>query len=274
MNYRHYLPILASAIQCICQPAQALDNSTYKPWQLSLTKYVNSEGLVNYRNWKSDRKELDKFITTLAETKDTEYNSLKQDEKIALWINSYNALTVKQILDNYPIKRSGLNLYPTSSIRQIDGVWDKQKFKIAGRTVTLHNIENDILRKEFKEPLIHFAINCASKSCPPLSAKAYQGATLNEQLQQAATRFVQSEKYNQFNTDGNKLGLSKIFEWYAPDFTSRYFQKQFPGKSRELSSVLSFIEKNTPEKGKAILKEKTLSISYLNYDWSLNEQGK
>src|SRR3990167_1563894 len=118
----------------------------YSGWDSELGRYVDSSGNVNYRAWKSDQARLDSFLQAAGKVTAQEYSQMSKEQKLSLWINIYNAFTVKQILNHYPIGRSGLNLYPENSIRQIAGVWDKIRISAAGRSVTLNEIENKLLR--------------------------------------------------------------------------------------------------------------------------------
>lgn len=255
------------------EAATTAGNAQYSKWQSALSNYVDTQGSVNYSKWKSDTGDLDQFLASLSKISRAEYESMSRNEQMALWINAYNAFTVRIVLDHYPIHRSGINLYPDSSIRQIDGVWTKYKLMAAGRTVSLHEIENEILRKQFSEPLIHFAINCASKSCPPLSNQAYSGGALTKQLERAASVFIQSERFNKIDQTRKKVALSKIFDWYGQDFVSRYTGKQMEKRSRPQSAVIAFIADRSGADNKQFLQSNEFALTYMNYDWSLNESA-
>ncbi len=123
-------------------------------------------------------------------------------------------------MDHYPIRAPWLTLQPRNSIRQIDGVWTKLTWRAAGRTLTLDDIEHRILRPEFKEPRVHFAINCASVGCPPLAAEPYRAATLDAQLDAAARRYLASAQG--LRIQGDTVLVSKILEWYGEDFVARF----------------------------------------------------
>jgi len=253
--------------------AATADTARYGRWQAALTRFVDSDGLVNYKTWKANREDLDQFVASLGKMSRSEYDSMSRNEKLALWINAYNAFTVQLILDHYPLRRSGLNLYPESSIRQINGVWDKYKILVAGKRFSLHDIENEILRKEFKEPLIHFAINCASQSCPPLSNKVYLGDDLQHQLMGAALKFIRATKFNRIDPAHRTAALSKIFEWYGSDFVPKFFVKPLAKRTRNEAAVIRFLAENSGPAERALLDSNEFSLSYLNYDWTLNERS-
>jgi len=154
-----------------------------------LRKYVHN-GRVDYKGFKASAEEFDTYLRGLGSVSERDYANWPREEKLAFWINAYNAFTVKAVIDNYPIKGSVFSFYPRNSIRQIDGVWDKLRFRAIGKMVNLEEIEHEILRKQFKEPRIHFAIVCASLGCPDLRSEAYRADIINEQFESAAIEFV------------------------------------------------------------------------------------
>lgn len=254
------------------EPASALEQDFYKDWDKQLTKYVDARGTVNYRAWKNDRAGLDSFLTEAGKLTAQEYSAMRKEDRLAFWINLYNAFTIKQILDHYPLKRSGLNLYPDNSIRQIDGVWDKFRISAAGKSLSLSDIENKILRGELREPLIHFAINCASKSCPKLLNRAYSGGDLiYKDMETAAFEFVNDKTRNKFDAAARKIEISRIFEWFGDDFKARYGSKTLSGRSAKESAVISLLQKYVQGADRDLVASNKFSIGYLPYDWSLNE---
>ncbi|QXP50600.1 DUF547 domain-containing protein [Cellulophaga sp. HaHa_2_95] len=207
-------------------------------WNRLLGKYVDQKGNVNYKGFKKDALALSTYLEGLAKNAPTDQWS--KDEKLAYYINLYNAATVKLILDNYPVK----------SIKDIKGPWDQEWVKIGNKTYSLGNIEHKILRK-MNEPRIHFAINCASYSCPKLVNTAYLPATMEAQLQKATFSFINDTTRN--NISENELQLSNIFKWYKSDFTTTV-------SLQEYLKPYSKIAISTDAK-----------VKYNDYDWSLNE---
>lgn len=255
------------------EPASAIEQGFYGDFDQQLKRYVDSRGMVNYRAWKNDRAGLDNFLSSAGKLTAQEYSAMKKEDRLAFWINLYNAFTIQQILDHYPLKRNGLNFYPDNSIRQIDGVWDKFKISAAGKSLTLSDIENKVLRGELREPLIHFAINCASKSCPKLSNKAYRGGTLiYKDMETAAAEFVNDTARNRFDAGARKVSISKIFEWFGDDFKTRFGTKSLPGRSAKESAVISFIQSYLQGSDRDLLVSNKFNMGFLPYDWSLNEQ--
>ena len=200
-------------------------------------RHISNTGDVNYTAWKKEEKNLDNYLSLLSANHPT--SSWQGDEALAYWINAYNAFTIKLILKSFPVK----------SITDLDGgdPWKVKWIKIGNKTYSLNNIEHDIIRPTFKEPRIHFAVNCAASSCPPLKPKAYTASNLESLLEESTRYFVNNQKYNKISSENAQV--SKIFEWYAEDFG-------------DLKSFLNAYSKTKLNKN--------ASISYSEYDWSLN----
>ena len=205
-------------------------------WNDLLSTYVTEAGRVDYRGMKSQVGKLDAYLALLAE--ETPGADWSREESLAYWINAYNAYTVKLILDNYPLQ----------SIRDLGEPWDRKWIDLAGKTYSLNQIEHEIVRPTFQEPRIHFALVCAAKSCPPLPNRAFTAANLDQLLQQRAKSFINDEQLNV--TQEEVVRVSPLFDWYQQDF----------GDVREYLN--KYLATNIPA-GK--------EISYLEYDWALNE---
>jgi len=211
---------------------------THDQWDLLLEKHVSATGKVNYKGFKADISKLDAYLKSLQDNPIE--SKWSRNQKMAYWINAYNAFTVKMIVDNYP----------TSSITKLHGgkPWDVSWIKLGGKTYSLNNIENDILRPQYKDARIHFAVNCAARSCPPLLNQAWTSETLNRYFDKQAKAFINNTKYNK--TSADKVEISKIFEWYAADF----------------GDITEYLNKYSATKVKPGAK-----VTYMEYDWALNE---
>lgn len=211
---------------------------SHAAWDALLRKYVSSSGKVDYAGFKNEKGKLEAYIKTLQDNPPVD-GDWSRKEKLAYWINVYNAFTVKLIVDNYPV----------SSITKLEGgkPWDKKWIKIGGKTHSLNNVENDIIRPRFNEPRIHFAVNCAAKSCPPLLNRAWTAANLESNFAKQAKSFINNSKYNTISAD--KIQVSKIFEWYKEDF----------------GNLINYLNKFSETKINSGAK-----IEFLEYDWSLN----
>jgi hypothetical protein len=223
--------------------AEAVDNSIYAGL---LRSYVKS-GMVDYRGFKNEEAGLDRYLKVLEQV-DT--GQLPRSEQLAFYINAYNAWTVKLILGGYPGVKSIKDLGgPLSS------PWKKSICRIEGKVISLDELEHKIIRARFHEPRVHFAINCASKSCPPLIAEPYQGDTLDAQLDASTRAFINNPERNRL--DGSVLQVSKIFDWYRDDFGSG-----------TVAFVLKYAEGDL--KRRLEVNKDRVEVAYLDYDWSLN----
>jgi hypothetical protein len=240
-----------------------------------LKKYVRG-GRVYYKGLKNSPEEFEIYLSKLGSVNERDYANWSREEKLAFWINAYNAFTIKAVIDNYPINGSVFSFYPRNSIRQIDGVWDKLQFQAVGKTVTLEEIEHEILRTQFNEPRIHFAIACASLGCPDLRSEAYKAGKINEQLEIASTEFINNpQKGVRIDPDDDVVKISKIFKWFGEDFINSFGNTQlFNDRDTKERAVLDFITNHLKsDEGRAFLERNQFKISYLHYDWSLNESS-
>jgi hypothetical protein len=240
-----------------------------------LKTYVNQNGMVDYRGLKDNSGRLISFVAALDVLPQDVYQKWSVKEKIAFWINAYNALTLKAIIDNYPISAGFFKAlaYPRNSIRQIPGVWDNLRFGVLGKRMTLDEIEHSTLRKDFNEPRIHLALVCAAMGCPPLRNEPYIGDKLDQQLDDQARHFLANSQKFAINRDQGKVYLSPIFKWFGGDFVKTYgTDREFAGFSPEERAVLNFITKYFKAQDQEYLRQGVYTISYLDYDWSLNEQ--
>jgi hypothetical protein len=228
----------------------------HSAWDKILSTYIvaSPDGINRFgygRVSKSDRQALKVYLAKLQGTKVT---ALAAFEQRAFWINLYNALTIDVVLDNYPVK----------TIRDISlgggffatGPWKKELVAVEGRKLSLDNIEHDILRKVWRDARVHYAVNCASISCPNLMAKAFTGATLDRMLTQGAKAYVNHRRG--VNVAGGRLRLSNIFDWYRSDFGS--------SDAEVIAHISTFAE---PGLKQDLARMK--SIAGYDYDWSLNE---
>lgn len=217
-------------------------------WDSLLHRHVKADGFVDYKGFIRDSVEFKQYLDSLsAANPDTD--NWTREEKMAFWINAYNAFTVKLIVDAYPvasikdIKRG---------IAFVNSVWDIKFIQIGGKTYDLNNIEHGILRLKFKDARIHAAINCASYSCPKLRDEAYTADKLDAQLTDAMRGFVNDPLRNRVSA--KKAEISEIFKWFRGDFV------------RDTGSIREYLNRYADEK-----LDSNGRISHLNYDWRLNE---
>jgi Protein of unknown function, DUF547 len=256
-----------------CAPATPKVAPAYDEYRAVLLGFVDAHGLVDYASLKEQRGDLDDFVIYLERLDRKTYESWNEKEKIAFWINAYNGLTLRAIVDHYPIETDTPNTsYPLNSIRQIPGVWNHMGVTVMGQPMTLEYIEYKILRRDFHEPRIHMALVCAAISCPRLRNEPYLGATLDAQLDEQARTFLSDP--NKFFVDRarNTVLASEIFRWYSDDF--------LPGgaagaKGGDVArkSLAAFVSPYVSDEDRTFLAGSTYRVEYVSYDWTLNEQN-
>ena len=230
---------------------KAVDHSRWQSFLDSYLKYSSDSSmhLVDYgRVKKSDKDNLKQYLNSLAVI---DPRMLSRDEQLAYWINLYNALTVDLILQYYPVK--SITKLGKGWFRM--GPWKDTMIRINGQDISLHDIEHRILRPIWKNPKIHYALNCASIGCPDLAPKVYQAGRINDQLIRAGDVFINQKKG--LNIVSGRVVLSRIFEWYEDDFGGE------KGVRAELIE-----HANAPMKVR--IEQYKGRLSY-HYNWQLNE---
>ncbi|GAA3929838.1 DUF547 domain-containing protein [Litoribacillus peritrichatus] len=230
----------------------------HSQWQTVLDRYLITDdpsnvNLFNYQAVKSsDRKLLGQYLQSMQTLDPRRYN---KREQMAYWINLYNALTVQLILDNYPVKsitKLGDSLFSF-------GPWDDDAAKIQGKTLSLNHIEHKILRPIWKDLRIHYAVNCASFSCPNLSAQAFTSQNTEQLLNEGAAAYINHPRGIQ--VDGNDLIISSIYDWYIEDFGDNQSSLLEHFKAFAKPDLLIKLHQFESKRG---------DIDH-NYDWSLNK---
>ena len=220
-------------------------------WDELLKAHVREDGLVDYQGFQRDNEKLQKYLTILQDSAPN--NKWGESDQIAYWINAYNAFTVDLILRNYPLE-SIKDIGSSVQIPFVNSPWDIKFINIGGKKYDLNNIEHNILRKNFEEPRIHFAIVCASSSCPKLRTEAFTGERLDEQLTEQAREFLSDPSRNVLAQ--NKIQISRIFKWFGGDFEKK-------GSIQEFIDQYSDVDVNSGAQ-----------IEYLEYDWGINDLAK
>ena len=224
---------------------------SHEAWTELLNQYVSESGKVDYAGFQADSVSLNTYLELLSKNSPNDKN-WNRNEQLAYWINAYNAFTIQLVIRHYPLV-SIKDISKGIDIPFISSVWDMKFISIGGKKIDLNNIEHSYIRNEFKEPRIHFALVCASYSCPRLLKEAYTADQLESQLDLQTRNFLQDTRKNQLSADAPKL--SKILSWYRMDF------------NKDGNTVKSFINSYSDVK----LSEKA-ELTYLEYDWTLNER--
>lgn len=242
-------------------PPKVLASEAYEPdptgpsvdhsgLDILLKKHVNPDGQVDYASLKRDERELKAYLASLA---DAPIDKMGRDHRLALLINAYNAFTLQLILDHY-------NDGKLQSIKDIpdDQRWDAKRWNIGGKKWSLNEIEHDEIRRNFREPRIHWVLVCAAVGCPPLRAEAYTADRLEEQLEDQAKRVHTNPAFVRYNANRRLLFLTSLYHWYGDDF------EQVHG------SVLNAVAEHHDEVAEEVKVGRRPIIRWLDYDWTLN----
>ncbi len=254
-------------------PASETFDHSYRSLAHVLERHVVGSR-VDYAALQQQRAALDAAVTEIGQVEGPDFDTWTDDEQIAYWINAYNAFTLQAVVDNYPIDGgwfSFLRLAPRNSIKQIAGVWTDLRWAAAGRPMTLDEIEHGTLRVRYDEPRIHFAVNCAAVSCPPLLAEPFVAKRLDRQLMLAARDFLASD--HGVRVDGDTLEVSSILDWYGGDFVDDYSHLVDAPGSAQSRAIFGLVAKYGPSAAAPLAQSGTARIRFLRYDWALNDSA-
>jgi len=234
-------------------PALADFDHTHTDLEILLHRYVR-KGQVDYRRLKREREILDSYVEMVSKVNRTEYHSWNRKQKTAFIINAYNAFALKQVIDKYPVK--SINETGTLFIKALD----RKLHRLFGRRLSLNQVRDEIIRKEFDDPRILFCLVPAARGAPMLRSEAYVPERIDAQLDIAARDFLRNPYKNRFEVQTRRVYLSEIFKWYVDDF------------SRPMGSVLKFIGQYLPREQREMLNldPKELKVQFVRFDWSLN----
>ena len=261
-------PWLTTLFFClITWPTQA-DEFDHSLWNQLLVENVSSDNggrrtAVDYQGMANQRSQLTTYLTALGKVSQKQFDGWGQEQQLAFLINAYNAWTVELILTEWP---------KLDSIRDLGSwfrsPWSKKFIPLFGSTVTLDHIEHELIRGlgRYNNPLIHFAVNCASIGCPPLRQEAYVGDKLEAQLDEQTRLFLSNREQNRLS--GDTLAISSIFKWYREDF-----EKGWHGYRRLEDFLLAYAKPMALSD--AVVKHLLTGdqdIEYLDYDWRLNQR--
>lgn len=228
-------------------PSSKAEPISHSVWDKLLKKHVSKTGDVDYAGFKKDQKELKKYLDLVE--KNAPAKSWSKDEQLAYWINAYNAFTVQLILDNADKKITSIkDIGSKIKIPFVNTPWDVKFINIGGEKMDLNNIEHGIIRKQFKEPRIHFALVCAAKSCPPLRNEAFMADKLDKQLQDQGETFMNDASKNKITE--NSAQVTKILDWYGKDF------------NKPIPEIINDFSKTKVKKD--------VKVTYMDYNWALN----
>ena len=261
------LVLLTGTSTVSAQNSNPLDHS-YAAWGALLAKHVkwlpdNKQSRVNYKGFAADRNDLKKVLAEWSAVTPAAFAGFSREQQMAFLINAYNGFTVELILTRYPDLKSIKDL---GSVLQ--SPWKKKFFSLLGEEHHLDWVEHEQLRPRYNDPRVHAAVNCASIGCPALRTDAFTAAKLDAQLDDGMQRFMADRTRNRY-ADG-KLQVSSIFKWFREDF-----EKGHKGFNKVEDVMARYADQLADAPGdREKIKDKNVAITYLDYDWSLNDLGR
>jgi hypothetical protein len=254
----HRFVVILSVLVAAVFAARALNAAEFDPSHAryaTVLKTFVKDSLVDYAGLKAAPADMDAYLRDIAAVPEGEFAQWPEADRLALLLNLYNAQTLRLIADKYPVK----------SIRSIGflpgAAWREMIVRQGGQIMTLDHLENKIIRVQFREPRIHFALVCAALGCPPLRGEPYVGARLGEQLDEQARQFLATAAKNRFDAAANTLHLSPIFKWYDEDFT------------KPAGSLAAYVRPFLPEVQRGAMGDPAkVKVKFTDYDWALNER--
>ena len=230
-----------------------------------LATYVDDQGRVDYAGLKAHPDDLDGYVGLLARVSPKNHPDQfpTREDRLAYWINAYNAFVLKGVIDAYPVKS-------VKEIKLLSGFFNRTRFTVGEKRYTLNDIEHGILRKVYGDPRIHAAINCASAGCPRLPRKAFRPEGLGGQLEDAMRFFVRESRNVRIDRPEGAVYLSEIFKWFEGDFTGWYSRKF----GRDGAGITGYLTLFLTEPDAAYLRQHPdVTVRYIDYGWSLNDQA-
>jgi uncharacterized protein DUF547 len=230
------------------------------------------DGLVYYRAMQADRARLNRYVASLnAPSVASEYKLWNNAHQMAFWINAYNAFVLQTVVNHYPIRGTS-KMYPSNSIRQIPGAFERLKHLAAGRSVTLDQIENTILA-EYGDPRVFLVLGRGAIGSGRLRSEAFSGGSLEKQLAQSAEQFATIPRYIKIDPLAGKVSVSPILSWQAKAFTGEYAGKAFdlPKRTPVELAVVGFIRPYLLPAEEEFIRKNTFQLDYQPFDWRLND---
>jgi hypothetical protein len=244
------------------------DSARRRTFDQLLDLYVRG-GDVYYRALKSDRAKLDGYLNLVA---GASVDKLSREEQIAFWLNAYDALVLRTVIDHYPIQGKSA-AYPAKSIRQIPGAFERLPHRVAGRTLTLDQIEQTVLT-DFHDPRLYFAIGRGAIGGGRLRSEAFTPGRLEEQLAEVAAECVSRAQCVQVDRESGKVGASAIFSWREKEFAAKYADgapTAFASRSPIERAVIAFVMPKLLTTEKEFMAKNTFEVVYRPFDWTLND---
>ncbi len=238
-----------------------------------LTRFVGADGLVDYSGWHADadaRSELQAYLAAVAALSPaaTPERFPRPRDALAYWMYAYNAYVIGSVLDKWPIASVTDVRAPLEIIRGF-GFFYRRRFPFGGEFLSLYHVENEIIRKEYRDPRIHFVLNCGSESCPTLRPELPTGEDLRRFLERSTNEFLSDPKHVEINHDARRIRLSAIFGMYKVDFVDDLRAQGLPSER----GPVAWIEAVAPDEVREELsRARDYVVDYKDFDWTINSQ--
>jgi hypothetical protein len=265
-----------TAIQpAVAPPATPPATFSHEDLDRVQARFVDEQGRVDYAGLAREPTDLERYYALVARFGPDADPALfpTRDDRLAYWINAYNAAVLVTVFRYYPIASvtDVPTPFPLSLASDKIGFFYLQRVEVDGDTTSLYALENDLIRPRYEEPRVHFALNCASIGCPRLPRRAFHGADLNERLDEETRRFFAEERNLRIDHDARVVHLSSILDWYEGDFTG-WYEKRHPGSDATLLDYVAlYVE---PARRAELERARGYEIEYVPYDWGLNDQAR
>jgi uncharacterized protein DUF547 len=269
-SLRSYFCVFACLIIVATPAAQEslADGARRKAFDQLLDLYVRN-GDAYYRALKAERSKLDGFVSLAATTA---VDKLSREEQMAFWLNAYNALVLKTVIDHYPMVGKSPE-YPSKSIRQISGAFERLPHRVGGRSLTLDQIEQTVL-PGFRDPRMFFALGRGAAGSGRLRSEAFAPARIEEQLAETAAECVTRAQCIRIDRETAKVYVSSIFSWREKEFAAAYADKApapFASRSPIERAVVAYVLPNLLPSEKEFLAKNDFQLVYTPFDWTLND---
>ncbi len=262
--------LVSSLTRVAGQQSPSSAEAIHRPLDQILDLYVR-DGLVYYRALQAERTRLDRYVSSLDIPADT-YAGWTREQQMAFWVNAYNVFTLQTVVNHYPVRGKSPQ-YPAGSIRQIPGAFDKLKHRAAGRSVTLDQIEKDVL-PDFKEPRLYLALGRGAVGSGRLRSEAFSGDRIDKQLAAVAADFLTQDQMMKIDRDAGTISVTPTLSWRETDFVAAY-DKGPAGPYAERSpierAIIAFVAPRLLPLEKEFVQKNEFRVLFLPFDWRLND---
>ncbi len=269
LNRPQFIPVVAEIP--VDFPA---DTFSHRDFESLLEEYVDQDGNVDYARWLNSEESvaaLNGYLAAVSQYSPdaTPERFSSKSQELGYWLYGYNAYVIKSVLDNWPLESVTDVKAPLEVVKGL-GFFHRLRFEFGGKPYSLLSVENSIIRKKFHDARIHFVLNCASESCPPMRPTLPAGEALEDLLATAATEFVNDPRNVAIDHENKQVLLSTIFKWFRKDFLNDLAKRGLPSER----GLIDYVSSEASQSLRAELDNaRGYDIVFMDYDWSLNNSS-